>query len=322
MHHLTLDQRCHIEELVSSGLSLRKIAELVGVHASTICRELKKNTGRRYNYMLADKISADRRHQASSRFKKIKGDLEKKIVEGLCQLWSPDQISGRLKLEGIRISHEAIYQYARKNNLRCNLRHRGKKYKVKKETQAGIKHIPNRVDISTRPDIVNQKARIGDWEGDTVISHNSRHALLTLVDRHSKYTIIRKIGQKKAEHVTEAAIKALKKLKLPVHTITFDNGAEFARHEKLTEKLKAAIYFARPYKSCDRGLNEHTNGLIRQFLPKKFDFKDVPDHNIQIIEDFLNHRPRKVLNYLAPVEVISLYNHCCNSFLNGRNYSI
>ena len=238
--HLTLDQRCHIEELVSSGLSLRKIAALVGVHASTICRELKKNTGRRYNYVIADKTSADRRHQASSRFKKIKGDLEKKIVDGLCQLWSPDQISGRLKLERIRISHEAIYQYARKNNLRCNLRHRGKKYKVKKEGQAGIKHIPNRLDISTRPDIVNQKARIGDWEGDTVISHNSRHALLTLVDRHSKYTIIRKIGPKKAENVTAAAIKALKKLKLPVHTITFDNGAEFARHKDLTTKLKFA----------------------------------------------------------------------------------
>ena len=302
--HLTLEQRSQIEELVSSCLSLRQVGEAVGVHASTISRELRRNGSKRYNYLMAERESKIRRHVASSQFKKLKGDLEQKVLDGLYRLWSPEQISGRLKLEGILISPEAIYQYVRKKGLRRNLRHRGKEYKPKKTHEAGASCIPNRVDISKRPSVIDDKIRVGDWEGDTVISHKSHCALMTLVDRRSKYTIIRKIGRKTADNVNQAAIKALKQLKLPVHSITFDNGKEFAKHQELARKLKTDIYFARPYKSCDRGLNEHTNGLIRQFLPKKSDFKDVSEHNIKIIENFLNTRPRKVLNYLAPVEVI------------------
>lgn len=302
--HLTLEQRSQIEELVSSCLSLRQVGEAVGVHASTISRELRRNGSKRYNYLMAERESKIRRHVASSQFKKLKGDLEQKVLDGLYRLWSPEQISGRLKFEGLSISPEAIYQYARKKGLRWNLRHRGKEYKPKKTHEAGVNCIPNRVDISKRPSVIDDKIRVGDWEGDTVISHKSHCALMTLVDRRSKYTIIRKIGRKTADNVNQAAIKALKQLKLPVHSITFDNGKEFAKHQELARKLKTDIYFARPYKSCDRGLNEHTNGLIRQFLPKKSDFKDVSEHSIKIIENFLNTRPRKVLNYLAPVEVI------------------
>lgn len=302
--HLTLEQRSQIEELVSSNLSLRQVGEAVGVHASTISRELRRNGSKRYNYLLAERESRIRRHEASSQFKKLKGDLEQKVLDGLYQLWSPEQISGRLKLEGISISPEAIYQYVRKKGLRRNLRHRGKKHKPKKVNEASVNFIPNRIDISKRPSVIDDKIRVGDWEGDTVISHKSHCALMTLVDRRSKYTIIRKIERKTANNVNHAALKALKQLKLPVHSITFDNGKEFAKHQELARKLKTNIYFARPYKSCDRGLNEHTNGLIRQFLPKKSDFKVVSEHNIKIIENFLNTRPRKVLNYLAPVEVI------------------
>ena len=219
-------------------------------------------------------------------------------------LWSPEQISGRLKKEGISVSHEAIYQYAKKNGLQKNLRHGGKKYKRKNTAKSGGYCIPNRTDISERPKIVEEKGRIGDWEGDTLISHGSHCALLILVDRHSKYTIIRKVGRKTSENLSTAIINSLKKEGLPIHTITFDNGSEFAEHQRILKKLKTNIYFARPYKSSDRGLNEHTNGLIRQFLPKKFDFKDVSEHNIKIIQNFLNFRPRKVLNFLAPVELI------------------
>lgn len=298
--HLTLEQRSQIEELVSSCWSLRQVGEAVGVHASTISRELRRNGSKRYNYLLAERESRIRRHAANSQFKKLKGNLEQKVLDGLYQLWSPEQISGRLKLEGVLISHEAIYQYVRKKGLRRNLRHRGKKYKPKKTHEAGVNCIPNRVDISKRPSVIDDKICVGDWEGDTVISHKSHCALMTLVDRRSKYTIICKT----ADNVNQAAIKALKQLKLPAHSITFDNEKEFAKHRELARKLKTNIYFARPYKSCDRGLNEHTNGLIRQFLPKKSDFKNVSEHNIKIIENFLNTRPRKVLNYLAPVEVI------------------
>ena len=128
--HLTLEQRSQIEELVSSSLSLRQVGEAVGVHASTISQELRRKGSKRYNYLLAEMESRIRRHAASSQFKKLKGDLEQKILDGLYQLWSPEQISGRLKLEGISISSEAIYQYVRKKGLTRNLRHRGKKYKL------------------------------------------------------------------------------------------------------------------------------------------------------------------------------------------------
>ncbi len=306
MHHLTLEQRSQIEELKSSGLSLRQIGEIVEVHASTVSRELRRNRIRgRYNYVIADSMYRERRHKASKQLKKIKDWLEERILEGLSNLWSPEQISGRLKREGIFISHEAIYQYVEKKGMKYNLRRKGKKYRRKKAAKAGVSCIPNRRDISERPKIVEKKARIGDWEGDTVISHDSHCALLTLVDRHSKYVIIRKVGRKTSENLSAAIIKSLKNEGLPVNTITFDNGSEFAEHQQISKKLKTDIYFARPYKSSDRGLNEHTNGLIRQFLPKKFDFKNVSDHDIKIIQNFLNFRPRKVLNYSTPVEVIS-----------------
>ena len=180
-----------------------------------------------------------------------------------------------------------------------------------------MKCIPERVDISERPSVVDEKSRLGDWEGDTIISHSSHCALLTLVDRRSKYTIIRKVGRKTSENLNTAIIKSLKNEGLPVRTITFDNGSEFAGHQRISKKLKTDIYFARPYKSSDRGLNEHTNGLIRQFLPKKFDSKNTTDYDIKIIQDLLNSRPRKSLNYRAPVEVIlDLKNTTAVAFLS------
>ena len=132
--------------------------------------------------------------------------------------------------------------------------------------------IPNRTDISERPKIVEEKVRVGDWEGDTVISHGSHCALLPLVDRHSKYTIIRKVWRKTSENLSAAVIKSLKKERLPVRTITFDNGSEFAGHQRILKKLKTNIYFAKPYKSNDRGLNEHTNGLNSTVPSEKIRF--------------------------------------------------
>ena len=162
MHHLTLEQRSQIEESLSSGLTLRQIGEIVGVHASTVSRELRRNNIRgRYNYVRADEMSASRRRNASTQFKKIKNQLENRILKGLRNFWSPEQISGRLKLEGVFISHEAIYQYVRKKGLRFTLRHGGKKYKEKKTKEAGVKCIPGRVDISERPSVVDEKRGFG-----------------------------------------------------------------------------------------------------------------------------------------------------------------
>jgi IS30 family transposase len=301
--HTTRDQRCQIQELMSSCMSLREIGRRVGLHASTVCREIARNSnGYGYNCAVAHEYSGVRRSTASKIPKKMKGKLEELVRQRLEYDWSPEQISGRLKLQGICISHESIYRYVKREGLehRC-LRHAGKKYKKRGKAEAGVRCIPNRVDIAERPAIVDQKLRIGDWEGDTVISHNSRCALITLVDRKSRLSKIRKIGRRTKENTSNAAQKLLRGL--PTMTITFDNGGEFADHQTISKKTKAKIYFARPYHSYERGLNEHTNGLIRQYLPKKFDFKDVSDEEIQRIENKLNCRPRKVLGFRTPFEV-------------------
>jgi IS30 family transposase len=308
-HHMTCEQRCQIYALLSIGKTQREIAEEVGVNQSSISREIARNSSDcGYKPELANEKSVERRSSASEIPKKMKGELKIRVLGCLLKDWSPEQISGRLKLEGICISHESIYKCVRENRaaggtLYKHLRHGGKKYKKRCEKSAGVRCIPNRVGIEKRPAIVDEKSRIGDWEGDTVVSTRSRTHLLTLVDRHSKFLIVRKIGKKTMENTNDAAINSLKKHKKFVKTITFDNGSEFAGHAEMAEELNAEIYFARPYKSCDRGLNEHSNGLIRQYLPKNFDFKDVMDKRIREIQNLLNNRPRKVLNFRTPSEV-------------------
>ncbi|MDR2781079.1 MAG: IS30 family transposase [Holosporaceae bacterium] len=274
-----------------------------------LAREITRNSkSYSYDFKLANEKSSARRSSASKIPKKMKVDLKARVLNCLGQDWSPEQISGRLKLKGICISHESIYECVRKDktaggSLYKHLRHGGRKYKKRCGKSAGVRHIPNRVDIAERPAVVDEKSRIGDWEGDTVVSTESRAHLVTLVDRCSKFLIVRKIGKKTMENTNNAIINSLKKHRKFVNTITFDNGSEFAGHGEIAKKLKTEIYFARPYKSCDRGLNEHTNGLIRQYLPKKFDFKYVMDKKIREIQNLLNNRPRKVLNFHTPFEV-------------------
>ena len=308
-HHMTRCQRCHLQHLKSSGMSQRKIAQELGVNAATVCREIARNSdGNGYKSDVAQKKSQERRSCASKIPKKMKGELEALILIGLEKGWSPDQIAGRLKSHGISVSYETIYRYVRRDKAAGGLlyellRHGGKKYRYKKSRQAGVHCIPNRVDISERPAEVELKSSCGHWEGDTVISHGSHCALVTYVERHSKFLKMKKIGRKTMKNTSRLSNKLLKKYKNFIDTITFDNGKEFADHETIAKALGAKIYFARPYKSCDRGLNEHTNGLIREYLPKKRAFADVSDKKIREIEKKLNKRPRKVLGYKTPFEV-------------------
>lgn len=311
-HHVTRDIRSQIYALKATGTSLHKISAIVDRHVSTISREIKRNTGGRgYRYKQADEKAVERRTNASRTPQKLTPTLVT-IIEGkLLEKWSPDQISGRLKEKDIAcISHEAIYQYIWKNKrtggtLYKHLRHNGKKYNKRSSGKAGRGCIPNRVDITERPQIVEEKARVGDWEGDTVISAVSKTAILTVVDRHSKFTRIKKLGRKTAENVRIAMKEVMRSL--PVYTVTYDNGMEFAAHQGIAADLNAHCYFAAPYHSWERGLNEHTNGLIRQYLPKSVDFKDVTDDEIQAIEDHLNNRPRKILGYKTPMEVMMMH---------------
>lgn len=307
---LTRDIRSQIYALKTSGMSLRGIAKIVGRDASTISREIKRNTGGKgYRYKQADEKAIERRHKASSQNKKLTLELMGYIEEKLREKWSPEQISGRLKLErGTSISHETIYQYVWANkrsggDLYKHLRHSGKKYNKRSAVSAGRGCIPNRVDISERPEVVEQKARLGDWEGDTIIGAKHQGAIVSYVDRCSKFTVLKKVANKTAELIVQATREKLGQ-GLPVLTITYDNGKEFSAHADIAQALKAQCYFAKPYHSWERGLNEHTNGLVRQYFPKKADFNTVTDSDVQLVALAINNRPRKVLNYRTPLEVL------------------
>jgi len=312
-HHVTRDTRSQIYALKATKTSLHKIAAIVGYHVSTISREIKRNSGGRgYRYKQADAKALERRANASRVPKKLTTELVAIIEKNLLEEWSPDQISGRLKLQGIDISHEAIYQHIWKDKrsggtLYTHLRHHGKKYNKRSSGKAGRGCIPNRIDIDERPQIVEQKARIGDLEGDTIIGVKHQGAIVSYVDRCSKFTILKKVDRKTAELVTQATIEKLGQGLLPVLTITYDNGMEFADHGTIANVLNTHIYFAKPYHSWERGLNEHTNGLVRQYLPKSTDFTKVSDQSVQAIADKLNHRPRKSLDYKTPIEMILIH---------------
>ena len=313
-HHVTQDIRSQIYALKSTGTSLRKIATIVGKHASSISREIARNTGGRgYRYKQADIKAIERRAKASKTPKKLTPSLIAIIeVKILNEEWSPDQIAGRLKKEGIaNISHESIYQHIWKDKrtggtLYKHLRYNGKKYNKRSSGRAGRGCIPNRLDIDERPHVVEEKARLGDWEGDTIVGANHRGAIVSYVDRCSKFTVLKMLENRTAEQVTQATLDKLGQGTLPVLTITYDNGKEFSEHSKIASELNASCYFAKPYHSWERGLNEHTNGLVRQYLPKKTDFTKVPDQTVQAIAEKLNNRPRKILNYCTPLEVLTM----------------
>ena len=310
--HLTTDSRCQLYTLQSTGMKQKLIAKHLGVSASTICRELTRNRGQRgYRYKQANAKAVERRHEASRSPKKMLPFLIGTIEAKLIQKWSPEQISGVLRSNQILISPESIYRHIWANkkaggSLYSHLRRRGKKYNSRGAKMAGRGCIPNRVDIQQRPKIVESKSRTGDWEGDTIIGAKQQGVILSLVDRKTKFTLLGKMKGKYAAQVPDLIKKCFKRLpkKVTGHSITFDNGKEFSKHEEITKKTGLRCYFATPYHSWERGLNEHTNGLVRQYCPKKSNLTMYSDEDIQYVEDQLNNRPRKVLGYRTPKEVI------------------
>ena len=309
-HHLTYDQRCQICTLKTRGDSLSKIASEVGVDRSTISREIGRNARRRgYRFKRAHERSKQRRHLASVQPRKMTPDTVATVEERLKMQWSPEQIAGRLKKEGHRfaMSHETSYRHIWRDKrkgggLYRHLRHRGKKYNKRGAGKGGRGCIPNRVDIEERPSIVGQKCRRGDLEVDTIIGKGQRGAVLSIVDRASKLTHLVKLRHRRADEVEQAMKKTLRPIKHLIWTITSDNGKEFANHQGIALGLKIAFYFAKPYRSWERGLNEHTNGLVRQYLPKSTSFDDVGQTRLHEIEILLNNRPRKVLEFQTPIE--------------------
>ena len=307
---LTLEKQYQITALIKAGFNQKEVAFEIGVHPSTISRELRRNNDkvRGYNAELAQIKSTKVEMQKKKRYSLTKS-IEKYIRAKLKQDWSPEQISGRMKLDtGVSVVHETIYRYiyANKKNggkLYTYLRHKNKKYHCRSNDYRSRGTIIDRVMIDKRPKIVEKKNRIGDLEIDTVVGKNHKGFLVTVVDRKSKFTLIKNVPSKEAQVVTDALIEMIQPIKEITHTITSDNGKEFAYHEKVSKALDTKFYFCNPYHSWERGLNEHTNGLIRQYLPKKSTFLNVSKDEIIMIQDRLNHRPRKVLSYKTPYEV-------------------
>lgn len=305
---LTQALRYQIAILKKAGKDQKEIAELINVSPSTICREFQRNTGKNGYRPLQAQIKADSRRKETVKALKMTVKVIELIESKIIIDWSPEQVSGWLKEErGLLISHERIYQHiwADKRNsgqLYKHLRHSGKKRK-----QYGSKdkrgQIRNRISIDDRPEIVSEKTRIGDWEIDTVIGKNHQGALVTIVDRVSKMTLIKKVASKHADIVTEATITLLTPYLEKTLTITADNGKEFSGHEKIKAALNADVYFAHPYSSWERGLNENTNGLIRQYFTKGSSFEKITDRDVEDVMEKLNHRPRKSLNYKTPHSV-------------------
>ncbi|HUC20472.1 MAG TPA: IS30 family transposase [Candidatus Polarisedimenticolaceae bacterium] len=226
----------------------------------------------------------------------------------LRQDWSPEQIAGRLKLEKQpTVSHECIYLYiyAEKRRGGTLHQHLRSQKKQRKRYNGYIRRgqIPNRTSIDKRPKIVASKRRFGDWELDTIVGARHKGGILSAVERKSKLTRLRKLATKAAAEMKDNAIELLAPLAAKVHTITVDNGKEFCDHELIAAGLQARVYFAHPYASWERGLNENTNGLVRQYFPKKYEFARISDQDLQQVEDLLNNRPRKTLGYRTPNEV-------------------
>jgi IS30 family transposase len=307
---LTSGQRYQIYGLKQAGLKQGQIAEKVGVDKSTISREFRRNKGQRGWRPKQAQSLRDERKQACLNGKRFSTDEWAEVERLIRTDLSPEQAADRLALEGrLQISHEAIYQHIYAGNhdggdvcqhLRGQKPYR-KRYASGQERRGMIK---NRVSIDERPEIVDQKTRIGDWEGDTVIGKNHKGGLVTLAERKSRYVLAGHIRSKHADGVTTVVTRLLRPHKGKCHTITFDNGKEFAGHETIAAELKASVYFAHPYSSWERGLNENSNGLLRQYFPKGMDLTDVTEEQVRLAVERLNHRPRKVLGGKSPHEVL------------------
>ena len=309
--HLTIVQRHKIKALHQAGHSLSFISSQLGIHKSTISRELKRNARQwgSYDPNVAQQIANDRKERFSLN-RKFSPGMEKFIREKLqSQQWSPEQIKGYCLRNNIpMVSHQRIYQfiYQDKNNggeLCKNLRTAQRKFRKKYGSGKQNYSVKNRTSIDLRPAVVNNKERFGDWEIDTIVGKNNKGAILTVVERKSSFLLMAKLNGKNAEDLAKATIRLLAPYKEKVHTITSDNGSEFARHQQIAKKLEAQFFFAHPYSSWERGLNEYTNKLIRQYIPKKTSFDNINYLFINDINLKLNMRPRKNLKYESPLKV-------------------
>lgn len=317
--HLTPVERGQIQALLREGFSQADIGRALKRSRSVICREIKRNCRQASRY---DADAAEKRYRhvriACVQPKRLEyPPLWDFVFDKLPDGWTPEEVAGRLPLlypddPRMRISHEALYQalYSDKR-LHCLIENlpqaRPKRRKRGQGKSRRGPSIPNRVGIEERPEVIEERSRFGDWEGDLIVGAHHDAFIMTLVDRTSRRLAARKAQTKQADEIAAAVIDALLDMPLSwVKTITFDNGTEFARHEDMAKVLPVDIYFAAPYSSYQRGTNENTNGLIRRYLPKGTSFKDLTQEQLDYIVDQLNNRPRKCLGFKTPNEVFQI----------------
>jgi IS30 family transposase len=307
--HLTLEERDRIAQLVHQGFEQEEIATLLSRAPSTISRELRRNRiGDEYFAAQAQRQAEVRCRERPLSRRMDDPQVNETVRRGLAQEWSPEQIVGRIKKEhgddpAWSLSAQTIYDWIEEDanceHWRSFLRRRGKRPSRKKQPGTG-----EGARIADRPEIIEQRLRIGDFEGDTVLGPPGTGGLATLVDRKSRYTIVVKIQSKNADHVHQRIKERLKELDDERrHSITFDNGTEFARCHRLEKHLGMELYFADPGCPYQRGTNENTNGLIRQYFPKGTDFRNISHYEVRQVEKSLNNRPRECLNFSTPYEV-------------------
>jgi IS30 family transposase len=321
-YHITREERIKIEAWKDAGETNGDIAKQLGRDRSSIGRELRRNIvpgKERYVGIAADKERIKRRATVNESLRKLLPGsvLASEVEKGIKKYWSPEQVVGSMRLAdptAPSVCPETVYQYIYnempelKKYLRCRKgkyrRRYGTKIREKQREEASKKRI------DTRPKIIDERKRIGDFEGDTIVGKEKTVHILTHTDRKSGYLLMDKLGRATADEARRITTERFKKIpKKKRNSITYDNGVTFAGHEQLERDLKMDIYFAYPYHSWERATNENTNGLIRQFLPKGSAFKDLTKRQITRIENRINNRPRKRLGYHTPQEVFS---GCCN----------
>ena len=322
-HQLTTDDRYLITHLHQAGFTKAEIARRIGCHRATIGRELARNRDAfgGYHYESAQRLARERRTATNRRRDKLRpgSALGKYVRDKLRQRWSPEQIVGRLRRDhpsdpAMCVTHETIYRWVYAQHLsgehwheQLRRRHKRRRSRIVGQRMgSGRGQIPGRVGIEQRPAVVERRGRFGDWEADTVEGAKGTGLIATHVERKSRYTKLGKLADKRADTVVASTCAIFRGLPRSLRrTSTFDNGKEFAGFNRIEDALGMTIYFANPHAPWERGANENTNGLLRDFFPKGSDFRKITPARLARVEKMLNNRPRKCLNYRTPAEVLN-----------------
>lgn len=315
MPQLTLEQRYEISHLKKQGCNNKFVAEQIGVHPTTIKRELDRNSDKR-NAIYKPKLAQEKtllRHKNKTKHIRFTKQIKEFVMQWLREDYSPEQIVGKAKTLSIAcVSIERIYQFIwldKKQGgiLYKHLRTLGKRYQKRGNTNNRRGQIPDRVGIDKRPEIVEKKERFGDLEIDLVIGKNHKGALLTINDRATGLLKMAYIKSKESKEVAQKTIQLLEPWIPFIHTITSDNGKEFTEHKQISQALNIDFYFAKPYHSWQRGANENLNGLVRQYFPKKHNFDTIKKEQVELANNKLNNRPRKRYNFFSPNQMFNQF---------------